>query len=114
MRVAFESRLFKNFCLVFSSSQFVLDLCFYIEDATNLKLVTYLVFNLPKKIPVLVFVHAQNCLSSNWLQTTFPRNTNCSAPKIVTGVTKVSNGRFFMHPNVYRKASMLLLMLFGY
>ena len=48
-----------------SSDPFVLDLCLYIEDATNLIIIMYICI-LPKKRPVLVSAHAHNCC--HWWQ----------------------------------------------
>ena len=49
----------------YRSHMFVLDLCLYIKDATNLIFVRCYVFIQPKKKTVLVSAHAQNCLSWN-------------------------------------------------
>ena len=79
-------------------------LCEYTEDTKLLKLIRHFCFILPKKT-VLVSAHAQNLFSWSLAKQSSQGNTKGSAPKTVTGFTKVTNEIYLADPGEDRGCS---------
>ena len=84
----------------------------WMKDPTNLILIIYLWFYSVQKILVFCFCSCSKLLQLKFAKTKLHRNRICSAPKIVTSVTRIANEIYLPYLQLCGKASMWMFMYF--